>query len=744
MIGYRTRLSLAFTVFGVAAGAAMAAPALQERPPQILRPDVSGPLGNTNNGGTLPTLSSALLSHGHAQGSLGSLQQTEERHGRGGVTHVVYQQSSSDGLAVYKAYVRAAIGADGTVLQIIDHLANVPGGPSKASTINATQALQIAATQLYPGVALQFTATTSQGATSSFDGGTFFYQQPRVTAVAVPMADGSLAQGWLVETWADSTNQLLNTLVGGDGTLLQQISRTASDSYNVFLDSPAAGPQTIVEGAHPGTSPSQKGWLYPEQNTRQFLQGNNVSAFLDSNLNYIRDCCTTPVLGQQDFLYTENLNYQPDYFMNRRVAATNLFYLNNRVHDILYIHGFTETEGNFQDQNFGNWKFGLGQDSVFAVAHAGSYLLFYRDNSSFATPPDGYHPRMNMFLFDDQLFGGGDARVYVSSPSTAIYAYHAAFGPSPWVMPLPPPTGNLSNQTDTQAIGSTATAEMVVATPADGCSAITPGVAGKIAIIDRGTCFFQIKAINAANAGAIGVIIVDNRAESLFQMVGAGNLPVTSPGIPSVLVSQTDGNMLKALVAPKGRLAATLLRDAALDSGTVYHEYGHGLTWRMIGDMWGPIAGAIGEGASDTVAMLINGADVLAAYSAGIPSGVRRYRYSGYPLTYADVHGAEVHNDGEIFAAVMWRLIESFGSARRDDLFDLFVDAMNYTPSSPTYENMRDGQLQAVAHSNHPADRCTIWAAYAQFGIGVGSSAVINPDFSVTTSPSFVKPADCP
>ena len=28
------------------------------------------------------------------------------------------------------------------------------------------------------------------------------------------------------------------------------------------------------------------------------------------------------------------------------------------------------------------------------------------------------------------------------------------------------------------------------------------------------------------------------------------------------------------------------------------HEYGHGLTWRMIGGMSGPLAGALGEGAA--------------------------------------------------------------------------------------------------------------------------------------------------
>ena len=75
---------------------------------------------------------------------------------------------------------------------------------------------------------------------------------------------------------------------------------------------------------------------------------------------------------------------------------------------------------------------------------------------------------------------------------------------------------------------------------------------------------------------------------------------------------------------------------AALDSDVVFHEYGHGLTWRMIGGMSGPIAGAIGEGASDGVAMLINGDDLIGEYADQLAVGIRRAPYAGYPLTYGD------------------------------------------------------------------------------------------------------------
>ena len=145
------------------------------------------------------------------------------------------------------------------------------------------------------------------------------------------------------------------------------------------------------------------------------------------------------------------------------------------------------------------------------------------------------------------------------------------------------------------------------------------------------------------------------------------------------MISQADGAALKALVSPnvtvRQKAVLPLQLDSALDSDVVFHEYGHGLSWRMIGGMDGPLAGAIGEGNSDGIAMLINGDDRLGEYSGSSPLGIRRAPYAGYPLTYGDVTGAEVHNDGEIYAAAIWRLIELFPT-RRDVLFRYVVEGM--------------------------------------------------------------------
>ena len=84
-------------------------------------------------------------------------------------------------------------------------------------------------------------------------------------------------------------------------------------------------------------------------------------------------------------------------------------------------------------------------------------------------------------------------------------------------------------------------------------------------------------------------------------------------------------------------------RDGDLDSDIVWHEFGHGLTWRMIDHMSGPLAGAVGEGMADVLAVIVNDDDVVAEYSTGTPEGLRSEPYSAYSRTYGDIAGTGVH-----------------------------------------------------------------------------------------------------
>src|SRR4030095_16312185 len=117
-----------------------------------------------------------------------------------------------------------------------------------------------------------------------------------------------------------------------------------------------------------------------------------------------------------------------------------------------------------------------------------------------------------------------------------------------------------------------------------------------------------------------------------------------------------DGAAIKAMSGVNATERAhpnpPLQVDAALDTDVVFHEYGHGLSWRMIGKMSGPMSGAIGEGNSDAFAVILNGDDVVGEYSFNDPLGLRSAPYTNYPRTYGDVTGSEVHLDGEVYGAI--------------------------------------------------------------------------------------------
>jgi hypothetical protein len=162
----------------------------------------------------------------------------------------------------------------------------------------------------------------------------------------------------------------------------------------------------------------------------------------------------------------------------------------------------------------------------------------------------------------------------------------------------------------------------------------------------------------------------------------------------------------------------------------------------MIGGMSGPLAGAIGEGAADVVAFLINGDDRIGEYAFGDPIGIRREPYADYSLTYAAVDGGEVHNDGEIYAAAMYNVLQNYQAAglTAADLLDDFVGGMNFTPSTPAFEHMRDGMLQEAAGSGR---ECLIWRGFAQQGIGVGARGTASRRGVVTVTESFQLPSNC-
>ncbi len=145
-------------------------------------------------------------------------------------------------------------------------------------------------------------------------------------------------------------------------------------------------------------------------------------------------------------------------------------------------------------------------------------------------------------------------------------------------------------------------------------------------------------------------------------------------------------------------------RDSSMDGDVVFHEYGHGISNRLIGNgstgLSGTQSGAMGEGWSDYWAITINNDGAVGEYvdrTTQTASGARLtpFRPTTVHDSYADVGagGFQVHRDGEVWAATLWDLRTA---TRRDD----------YRPAgAQRYEVHADSSVVSQCARRHPASR---------------------------------------
>ena len=518
-------------------------------------------------------------------------------------------------------------------------------------------------------------------------------------------------------------------------------------SYNVVAlpsPSPNHGPFVILENpADPIASPF--GWhdtdgVIGAEFT--YTRGNNVWAREDDEGDGFQSGWDySPDGGDElNFNFDANLELQPEEHMD--VSITNLFYVNNMMHDIWYKYGFDEASGNFQENNYGNS--GLGSDSVNADGQDGSGF----NNASFGTPPDGQNPQMTMYLWSGPagepltILDGSLAGQYTGQP--------AGFGES-----LPD---------DTPLIGELALLydllefEEVDPDLHDGCQEITnpEELNGKIVVIRRGVCEFGFKILAAENAGAIAVIMVNNVPGGPITMgAGAEGGNVT---IPSIMISQNDGEALINQLQSGEIINASLINasnytDSSLDNEIIAHEYGHGISNRLMGGA--QAAGCMqnaeqqGEGFSDWFGLMItlgeNDSPSLprgvATYSAGQSidgQGIRNAPYSPdfavNNYTYSDTNNtasvSQPHGVGFVFATMLWDLTWAFideygfdpdlsdGNGGNNKIMQLVIDGLKLAPCSAGFVDMRDAILLADELTNEGANKCLIWNKFAARGLG--------------------------
>ena len=681
---------------------------------------------------------------------------------RTGVTYTYLNQQVS-GIRIFNAISTMVIREDGQVA----HFANgfYPDAAKKSNAINpiltAEQAIEAAAQHLgltlteTPGLEgkdtdrLRHTYTNSGISREKIKAELVLVPQSESLRLAwnVMIAPTSTSDWWNIRidalngrfieknNWTtycqfDAPHQHEHSLESNTNYLLSKMSAynmlSDTNSYNVFplpIEAPTFGSSNLL--INPDTQVgSPFGWHDTngiEGAEYTITRGNNVYAYDDlQNLDmpgYSPD-------GGVGLNFHFPFDYHLSTNQNKDAALTNLFYMNNAVHDILLVHGFDENAGNFQETNYtGN---GFGNDFVVAEGQDGGGT----NNANFSTPEDGMNGRMQMYLWDFEM---NDSMLILSPPGISGYYLSApsTFGPS----------------LDTPLTGYTAIVVDAVEPSINGCDSIlnADALAGKIAIIDRLGCNFYKKVRAAELAGAIAAIVVNTNETAPISMGGAGPC-----NIPSVMISQADGNMIKDLLNAGDSVQLTLLlgpsaRDCSFDNGIIVHEYGHGLSNRLTG---GPSNSSClhnreqaGEGWSDWLGLILMieegdaGTDKrgVGSYAAG--EGIRRYPYSTdmtiNPLTYGDVAGnGEVHATGEIWNSALWELTWSLidtegfdpdwynGTGGNITAMKLILEGMKLQVCEPGFVDSRNGILAADDILYQGAHKCMIWEAFAKRGLG--------------------------
>ncbi|MSP59792.1 MAG: peptidase [Myxococcales bacterium] len=566
-----------------------------------------------------------------------------------------------------------------------------------------------------------------------------------------------------------------------DGTVLQRVSLTQNESFNYRVWADAKGDKRPLDGPiadwtpHPtgqadlsyppfvpsvpiameGFNKNPQGkadpWL-PSEATETV--GNNVDAYTDrvrpeglGGADF-RAKITGPLTFAQVYDPTKIPTLNPEQAM---AGITQAFYNTNWLHDYWYDSGFDEAAGNAQFDNLG--RGGKSKDRMH-VQTQDNYLppagqVESRDNANMSTPSDGLSPKMQMFVWS-----GRERRVLHTSPPDIDHpSATASFGPENFEI-----SGLLAEVDDG-----------TLPNLSDACEPIKnkSAIAGKIALIDRGTCTFKRKSINARDAGAIAVLIVNNQATAAPRM-GNGDPTAEVLLIPVLSTTKAAGAVIRTAmmagpVTARFSRKSDIDRDGGLANTVVAHEWGHYLHHRLSECNGTQQCGAMSEGWADFVAMhmIARPTDNLAgtfataiyasvAFNDPAYFGIRRLPYSTdfrkNGLTFKHIadgedlpthmprnggagQNSEVHDAGEVWCTMLWEVhvaLQNAGRMRKPSLSfeevrrrmaDYIVTGLQMAPPEATFTETRDA-LMAAAGASSPEDQVVMGEAFARRGAG--------------------------
>ncbi|GAA4376206.1 T9SS-dependent M36 family metallopeptidase [Hymenobacter koreensis] len=723
---------------------------------------------------------------------------SEARTAHNGLRHL-YLQQRYGGIPIHGAITTVNMTADERVLSVGNRFYKELGRKVRTASrvMTAEDAVGTAARHLglspSGSLAARSRSTEPERATL-FDTGGISLEPITAKLVYQPLPDGSLRLAWEVfiyeldalNAWnirLDASNgQVLakdnlvthcefdnhgpeGTFIDGKRKLLTPMTAPAapmvpyaspaSNAYHVFTlpsESPSHGPRDFAVTATADPTASPNGWHDTNgMPGAEFTstRGNNVHAYEDPTNNNNGNLNYSPNPGASLlFNYPVDFTQQPVAY--RDAAITNLFYLNNVMHDVWYRYGFNEVSGNFQVSNYNRGPaaapFGANDD-VRAEAQDSRNVATTRNNANFFTPIDGNRPRMQMYLWT----GIPGAQTFSITAPSALAGFYttrlASFGPA---LPAAPLTGKLVLTSTAAGVGQ------------QGCMALNNGAAmsGNIALVYRGNCDLWLKVYHAQQAGATAVVMVNNLPGDPSAMGGTPGFPIT---IPSVMISQEAGTSIRAAMDAGQEVQVSLKNDGVgpeldgdFDNGIIAHEYGHGISIRLTG---GRLTNAClnnaeqgGEGWSDWFGLMLTmkpgdtGAKKrgIGTYALGHATDGRGIRPAPYSTDFA-VNGytyratndptiAEPHGIGFVWATMMWDLNWAFinrygfnpdlynGTGGNNMAMQLIIDGLKLQPCSPGFVDARNAILLADQANYGGQNQKMIWQVFARRGLGFSAS----------------------
>ena len=349
---------------------------------------------------------------------------------------------------------------------------------------------------------------------------------------------------------------------------------------------------------------SVRDFVYVDAHDGQILD--SISGIHEITRNIYHEKLATKIWSEGDTLPYSGLSPARDAEVNELIAATGEIYdlfsnitggaylsyngVDSVMKSIYESDAIDECPNAFWDGRTTNFCNGLAVDDVIAHEWTHAYTQFthrliyqwqpgalneaYSDifgetvdllNGTGLDTPDTVRLANNC----SSVFGRLSPSLNVSSPTSVAGLYDArgaTFNPAtPWT-----------------ANGLVELVDDGTDTTSDACEPLQGFSSGRIALIDRGDCNFIDKAARAADAGATGVIMVNNQGDGLVTMGGA---PPPGFDIASVFIGQSDGDTIKAALAEG--VEATISENLPSDPSVrwLISEDGSGGAFR---DMWNP------------------------------------------------------------------------------------------------------------------------------------------------------------